>query len=297
MRTNTVTIRSRLRGVVKSGLLRIVRIVVGEELDRLKATSNRLDSELRLQRARLELHERYQTLYEAAHRKDPPQQQGQPTHFEDQTLEKSLASLRRIAPNAYVEWREVSKIGAHAYLGFPTDSCSVKGHVLADLFLWFLKPLLEGRVLDIGCGPQPVPRYLEGYPLDFVFGIDPLSSNKDHPFFFIQGVGEFLPWDDRSFETVVAATSLDHVLLPDRALQEIRRVLKDNGHFVAWVSFVKGAEKYDPYSPDIKKTDQYHLFHFDRGWFEQTVEKFFTIEEAFDCPTPYNSTFYNLRPR
>ncbi len=98
---------------------------------------------------------------------------------------------------------------------------------MAELFGCFLAPLLHGTVLDIGCGPQPVPSYLANYPTESIAGLDPLAA--PHPFVFHHGVAEFLPWDDASFDLVITATSLDHVLLLDRSIDEFRRVLKPGG--------------------------------------------------------------------
>ena len=160
-----------------------------------------------------------------------------------------------------------------------------------------MKLYLRGAVLDVGCGPQPVPSYLDGYPPDRIAGIDPLPPTEGHPFSFVQTVAEFLPWDDKTFSVVVVATSLDHVLLPDRALAEFHRVLRDDGHLLVWVAHVPGAARYDPYRPDLDKIDDYHLFHFDRPWFEELLSERFTVEEAVSFSPPENSWFYSYRPR
>lgn len=211
------------------------------------------------------------------------------------SFEASLAELQRLAPHAFALWEPRLPVNAVAYEGFPIDSLSVEGHPMADLFGGFLAPLLRGSVLDIGCGPQPVPSYLGDYPLTHVAGIDPLAA--PHPFVFHHGVAEFIPWDDASFDCVTVATSLDHVLLLDRALLEIRRVLKPGGRFVAWVSFVAGAPVYDPYDPTWQAEDKYHLFHFDRPWFEELCAPRFRIDEMFTFDEPYHSVFYSFVPR
>jgi SAM-dependent methyltransferase len=203
-----------------------------------------------------------------------------------------VARLRELAPAACAEWERLLAVNATAYAGFPVDSCSVRGHPLAEKFRGFLRPYLTGAVLDIGCGPQPVPEYLAGHPTTRIAGLDPLPAL--HPFVFVQGTAEFVPWADRTFDTVVAATSLDHVLLLDRALREIRRVLRPDGTFVTWVSFQAGAATYDPYRPDVRPVDEFHLFHFDRLWFEAAVGVEFTPVEVFDL---LGSTFVALRPK
>ena len=213
------------------------------------------------------------------------------------TLEECFAELEPLAPRACAIWRRLLDVNAATYEDFPAHSCSVDGHPMAELFNCFLKPYLRGTVLDIGCGPQPMASYLQDYPPELIAGIDPVDPPGPHPFVFVQGVCEFLPWVDHSFDVVVAATSLDHVLLLDKALTEIRRVLKPEGRFVAWVAFVAGAPKYDPYCDDVQAVDDYHLFHFDQEWFEGVVGEFFMTEERFSFRLPYNSRFYCFQQR
>lgn len=201
---------------------------------------------------------------------------------QDYRFDDCLCKLRQLAPVACQHWERLLRENANAYCGFPIDSCSVSGHPVAEQFRLFLQLYLHGNVLDIGCGPQPVPCYLNNHPTHCIAGIDPLSSSTIHPFTFVQGVAEFLPWADKTFDLVVAATSLDHVLLLDKALSEIRRVLRPNGYFVTWVSFIPGSPEYDPYSSDITPVDCYHLFHFDRPWFEKIMSQYFTPVEFFD---------------
>jgi SAM-dependent methyltransferase len=210
----------------------------------------------------------------------------------DYSFARCLARLRELAPAAWAAWEPLLEANARAYSGFPSDSCSVRGHPLAERFRGFLRPYLTGTVLDIGCGPQPVPEYLTNHPLEWVAGLDPLPA--PHPFVFVHGVAEFLPWPAGTFDTVVVATSLDHVLLLDRTFREIRRVLKPNGAFVTWVGFQPGAAPYDPYRADVRPVDQFHLFHFDRPWFEAAVAHEFEPVETMDL---MGSTFVGLRPK
>jgi SAM-dependent methyltransferase len=199
----------------------------------------------------------------------------------DYSLDGCFQKLKALAPVAYSHWHRLLEVNAHAYVGFPVDSCSVAGHPVAEHFRGFLHAYLTGPVLDIGCGPQPVPRYLADYPVELIAGLDPLAPPTPHPFAFVQGTAEFLPWPDATFDAVIASTSLDHILLPDLSMQEICRVLKPNGHFVTWVSFVPGAKDYEPYSPEAAPIDAYHLFHFDRPAFETLMQKYFVARERF----------------
>jgi SAM-dependent methyltransferase len=212
-------------------------------------------------------------------------------------LQTCFGQLQRLAPQAFAAWKELLEVNARAYDGFPLNSCSISGHEMAEEFRAFVKPYLRGAVLDVGCGPQPTPYYLRDYPPELIAGVDPLPPTAGHPFVFVQTLAEFLPWDDRTFSAVVVATSLDHVLLLDRALAEFHRVLRDDGHLLLWVTHLPGAAKYDPYRPDIRKVDDYHLFHFDRPWFEEAMSELFAANETVSFPGQETSWFYSYRPR
>jgi SAM-dependent methyltransferase len=211
------------------------------------------------------------------------------------SISEQFNRLQQLAPHAYDLWHPLLTVNKVAYDGLSVDSCSVSGHPMATLFRFFLAPYLKGRVLDIGCGPQPVPTYLEDYPADAVYGIDPLSEPDEHPFHFVKCLAEYLPWEDSQFKLAVAATTLDHVLLLDQVLKETCRVLEEDGIFAVWVGFVPGSKHYDPYRQDIIKLDNYHLFHFDRDWFLDAIKPFFVILEEFSID--FENCFFAFRPK
>lgn len=93
-----------------------------------------------------------------------------------------------------------------------------------------------GKLLDVGCGILAVPGYLgfqdrsrfEFYGLDI---IDDRAFDGTR----IVGCSEFMPFPDATFETVVFATSMDHVCSIPRTCAETRRVLVDGGKVVVWM--------------------------------------------------------------
>jgi ubiquinone/menaquinone biosynthesis C-methylase UbiE len=105
------------------------------------------------------------------------------------------------------------------------------------------RQLLEqarGRVLEIGVGTGlSIPHYPE---VDELVGADPsepmlrrarrraLKVGRDVT--FVQAPAERLPFEDDSFDTVVAIAVLCTVEDQQRALQEIRRVLRPKGQFL-----------------------------------------------------------------
>ncbi len=211
------------------------------------------------------------------------------------SLEDQFKQLEQEVPHAYSIWRPLLDVNAEAYEGFPTDSCSVEGHRVSTLFRGFLASYICGRVLDIGCGPQPIPNYLKDVPVETLYGVDPLSCSQDHPFSFYRGLAEYLPWQDNQFDVVVVGTSLDHVLIPTKVFEEVRRVLRPGGVFVAWIGCVAGAKPYDPYAEDVERVDAFHLFHYDRETFLAAVAPCFSVVEevSFDA---LGSEFFGMAP-
>jgi len=216
-------------------------------------------------------------------------------------LGEAFARLRELAPDNVDAYLSCLEAGTRSYEGFPVGSCSTERHPEALLFAGFLRPYLAGRVLDIGCGPQPTPSYLADWPADRIAGVDPISTAADHPFLFVPAIGEFLPFEDETFETVVSGTTLDHYYLLDRGLQEAFRVLAPGGYFVAWIAEFQGAPAYDPYSRPLAPYDREHMYHIDRSWFLPLIERtgFETAEIiAFQLPFRYLfMSFHKPGPR
>ena len=129
-------------------------------------------------------------------------------------------------------WRKLEANGARAYDLDPPSSLSVGDRADARLFAEFSR--LKGLVLDIGCGPQALPSYAEGLAERFV-GVDPLRGSGPRAFAFAQAIAEYLPFRDNVFDRVLFATSLDHVLSPELALAEARRVAKSGGMLCLWI--------------------------------------------------------------
>ena len=94
------------------------------------------------------------------------------------------------------------------------------------------------RVLDLGCRSGALTRhFLEGNEIVGVdvdrtaldraaaLGIEPVLANVEEP----------LPFEDESFDAVVAGELLEHVRFPDALVAEARRVLRRRGVFVGSV--------------------------------------------------------------
>lgn len=102
---------------------------------------------------------------------------------------------------------------------------------------------LEGaeRILDIGCGEGQVARYL-GSGDRAVVGLDAspaqldLATSRAGGVRYVLGLGEGLPFRDRSFDAAVCCLVIEHVADMDAAFGEVARVLADGGRFVLLVN-------------------------------------------------------------
>lgn len=210
------------------------------------------------------------------------------------SLEEVLLKFQELAPLNVETFLKAFDVGTNSYETLPETSCSTINHPESLLFFRYLKPFLRGNVLDIGCGPQPVPSYLQDYPVERIYGIDPISKQSDHPFDFYSGFGEFLPWEDASFDVIISGTTLDHYYLLDQGLSEVVRCLTANGYFIAWISeFSDCLDPYDPYTKIIQSYDDEHLFHINSKWFIPYAEEMgLKLVEVISFDLPFKYSFY-----
>jgi len=124
-----------------------------------------------------------------------------------------------------------------SYMASPEGSLSLAGRADVMHFRDYLEQHASaGRLLDIGCGLLERPGYLDmrdDTRFEF-FGLDPMD---DHRFFGwrVTGCAELMPFADAQFQTVVFATSLDHVCELDQAVRETARILAPGGRVVIWM--------------------------------------------------------------
>ncbi|MEA4926545.1 MAG: methyltransferase domain-containing protein [Syntrophomonadaceae bacterium] len=112
------------------------------------------------------------------------------------------------------------------------------GFSLTDAGVQYCRITSGDTVLDLGCGRGATVNYLRTkYHLTAV-GIDPSAKlieaaqdNYGYAGFFL-GQGEALPFEDASFNCVLAECTLSLTDSPDAVINQVYRVLKENGWFV-----------------------------------------------------------------
>ena len=94
----------------------------------------------------------------------------------------------------------------------------------------------EGMLLDAGCGVNPLAANYHAYGFSAI-GLDlSLNSLKAGKLFsplnkgkLVLGDMESLPFKSNSFNVVVASEVIEHLLFPERGVEEIYRILKPSG--------------------------------------------------------------------
>ncbi len=87
----------------------------------------------------------------------------------------------------------------------------------------------EDMILDVGCGEGKIWQLFPG--LD-ITGLDISEENLKKAGKYlkpVKGPAEKLPFKDQSFDLVIASEILEHLIAPEKVLQEIDRVLKPEG--------------------------------------------------------------------
>lgn len=118
----------------------------------------------------------------------------------------------------------------------------------------------KGEVLDAGCGSMPYKNIIcANKNVTNYIGLDIVESlnyKNIKPDFLWDGIK--MPFNDESFDVVIATEVLEHVPHPDIYLSEVKRVLRPGGCFYFTIPFLMSLHevphdyyRYTPYSLDL----------------------------------------------
>jgi len=95
---------------------------------------------------------------------------------------------------------------------------------------------LNGRILDIGCGSKPYEHLCNATEYVGLEIDSPEKRRKTAADYFYDG--EKMPFEDKSFDNLIANQVFEHVFNPSYFLKEGNRILKIGGKFLMTVPFV-----------------------------------------------------------
>jgi SAM-dependent methyltransferase len=142
------------------------------------------------------------------------------------------------------------------------------------------------HLMDLGAGSGNNPHMNFRGKVAKVVGVDPHPSVAQNPFLDDARIerGGVIPYDDNSFDIVIAANTLEHVNHPERVFREVNRVLKPGGIFL-----VKTPNKYH-YIPLLSRLTPFSFHRF--------YNKLRGLKEDDVFPTRYRAndpnTLYHL---
>lgn len=177
--------------------------------------------------------------------------------------------MTQASDNRWMDAQRAEKKYSHIleYIELPTESqfFSKKFPISSEFF--------NGKsILEVGCSPTAEIHYLE--EAHFRVGIDPLTCEWKHLYQngtnHIQGMGEYLPFKDETFDVVLCLNVLDHVQSPILTLKEIKKVLKEGGVLVLWLQTYNASKTI---RRGVNLIDRPHPHHFTDG------EVFFILQK------------------
>jgi ubiquinone/menaquinone biosynthesis C-methylase UbiE len=102
-----------------------------------------------------------------------------------------------------------------------------------------------GLYLDAGCGARAWPVYMAASSgcVRWI-GVDPFLGDAARRFPFVQGLGEYLPFLREVFDGALYASTIYHLLEPQRSLRRAYSVLKPMGKLFVWYTAIRPGREY-----------------------------------------------------
>lgn len=149
-------------------------------------------------------------------------------------------------------------------------------------FCLSLAGVLEGRVLDLGCGPGRMTDVLGSsgsrirlFASDLSFQQCRTTAQKSCRPHVCQSDAEHLPFRDNAFDAIFMIEVLDHLYEPVKAIREVRRVLKPGGRLIVsvpnrdWMrydAYMRGRKPFQPVDDHWFRADEIRTLLFETGF-------------------------------
>ena len=122
----------------------------------------------------------------------------------------------------------------------------------------------DTKILDIGCGDGSFLKFLQQQKYLFLNGFELAKKSVDNinGFNIDTGNAQNLPYDNGSYDCIVMDQFLEHVVHPKVIMQEVYRVLSDDGTVVIGVPDAADYSRFDVF-PFFYLILKEHIQHFD----------------------------------
>jgi len=172
------------------------------------------------------------------------------------------------------EWREKQRTCEELYSEELPESYKYWAKILTETFSEFC--IVEGSILDVGCGnPDQSIKYFGGTGFQYV-GIDPFVAQLHTSLPHLKALGESPPFRSNCFNNVALISLLDHVIDPEKVIEEASRVLRIGGYLyiliLVWT---------DRFGLD---EDEYHFKHFSKKEIYNLIPENFTTKAVRFIP-------------
>ena len=92
----------------------------------------------------------------------------------------------------------------------------------------------------------------------------------------INCASEYIPFADKTFDTIICTEVLEHVLYPSKVIEEIRRVLNEQGYVLLSVPYMEDLSAYEHCKYEFA-----HLRSFDETFIQRLSESFYIASVSF----------------
>ena len=125
---------------------------------------------------------------------------------------------------------------------------SLRRKIINKCLIESLKDIKEGKVLDVGSERYGNRFLLNNFKGEYITVDIDRKANPD----VIASV-EDLPFKDNNFDIILCLEVLEHVKVPEKAINEMRRVLKKNGKLIISIPFLTPIHMEEDYRRLTKK--------------------------------------------
>ncbi|MDR2600762.1 MAG: class I SAM-dependent methyltransferase [Oscillospiraceae bacterium] len=132
--------------------------------------------------------------------------------------------------------QEGSKRSKNGYIKI-THPAWLSGNMSIKVLASYAKEYASGRLIDIGCGTKPYEKLFAPYIIEHV-GADhnEMFHNKDNVDIFADAYS--IPVADNSFNSALSTSVLEHLEEPQKAFDEVYRILDNGGVLLLSVPFL-----------------------------------------------------------